>query len=105
MELAIDPRFTEDFLTYWGLLSFLIGATGRTMGAEFDRHRMDGLSRGLRATYVANWRRTPGVLRRLRRTRRRTRRRSGDWTSSCPRSWPTPARRWATSTRPFRTPR
>ncbi|MFE0315278.1 amidase, partial [Streptomyces albogriseolus] len=69
VELAVDPRFTEDFLTYWGLLSFLIGATGRTMGAEFDRHRMDGLSRGLRATYVANWRRTPGVLRRLRRTR------------------------------------
>ncbi|MFF8629588.1 amidase [Streptomyces werraensis] len=69
VELAIDPRFTEDFLTYWGLLSFLIGATGRTMGAEFDRHRMDGLSRGLRATYVANWRRTPGVVRRLKRTR------------------------------------
>ncbi|MFJ8183217.1 amidase [Streptomyces sp. NPDC096105] len=69
VELAIDPHFTEDFLTYWGMLSFLIGTTGRTLGADFDRHRMDGLSRGLRATYVANWRRTPGVLRRLKRTR------------------------------------
>ncbi|MET9378612.1 amidase [Streptomyces sp. NPDC003035] len=69
VELAIDPRFTDDFLTYWGLLSFLIGATGRTLGGDFDRRRMDGLSRGLRDAYVENWRRTPGVLRRLRRTR------------------------------------
>lgn len=67
--MDIDPRFTEDFLTYWGMLSFLLGATGRTFGADFDRHRMDGLSRGLRATYLENWHRTPGVLRRLKRTK------------------------------------
>ncbi|MFD7976531.1 amidase [Streptomyces sp. NPDC059071] len=66
---AIDPRFTDDFLTYWGMLSFLIGATGRALGADFDRRRMDGLSRGLRETYLENWRGTPGVLRRLRRTK------------------------------------
>ncbi|KOG36832.1 MULTISPECIES: amidase [Streptomyces] len=66
---AIDPRFTDDFLTYWGLLSFLIGAGGRTFGPDFDRRRMDGLSRGLHATYVKNWRSTPGVLRRLKRTK------------------------------------
>ncbi|MER7622111.1 amidase [Streptomyces sp. NPDC126503] len=66
---AIDPRFTDDFLTYWGLLSFLLGATGRGLGADFDRHRMDGLSRGLRETYRENWRSTPAVLRRLRRTK------------------------------------
>ncbi|MEX0173024.1 amidase [Streptomyces sp. LMG1-1-1.1] len=66
---AIDPRFTDDFLTYWGLLSFLIGLTGRTLGTDFDRRRMDGLSRGLHETYVKNWRGTPGVLRRLRRTK------------------------------------
>ncbi|MFF3286120.1 amidase [Streptomyces sp. NPDC003023] len=69
VELAIDPRFTEDFLTYWGLLSFLLGITGRTLGTDFDRRRMDGLSRGLREAYVQDWRRTPGVLRRLKRTR------------------------------------
>lgn len=69
VEPAIDPRFTDDFLTYWGLLSFLIGATGRTLGTDFDRHRMDGLSRGLRDTYLQNWRRTPAVLRRLKRTK------------------------------------
>ncbi|GAA2494449.1 amidase [Streptomyces gobitricini] len=69
VELALDPRFTDDFLTYWGLLSFLIGATGRTLGANFDRRRMDGLSQGLREEYLKKWRHTPGVLRRLKRTR------------------------------------
>ncbi|MEW2414469.1 amidase [Streptomyces sp. NPDC046866] len=69
VELAVDPRFTDDFLTYWGMLSFLLGATGRTLGADFDRRRMDGLSRGLREAYLDGWRRTPGVLRRLKRTR------------------------------------
>ncbi|MFF8289363.1 amidase [Streptomyces sp. NPDC016309] len=65
VELRVDPRFTGDFLTYWGMLSFLLGVTGRTLGADFDRRRMDGLSRGLREEYLRNWRRTPGVLRRL----------------------------------------
>ncbi|MEU9037885.1 amidase [Streptomyces sp. NPDC048352] len=69
VEMAIDPGFTDDFLTYWGMLSFLLGATGRTLGADFDRRRMDSLSRGLRETYLENWQRTPGVLRRLKRTR------------------------------------
>ncbi|MFE1547667.1 amidase [Streptomyces sp. NPDC058718] len=69
VEFAIDPRFTDDFLTYWGLLSFLIGSTGRSLGRDFDRHRMDGLSRGLREEYLKNWRGTPGVVRRLKRTK------------------------------------
>ncbi|MFG3040572.1 amidase [Streptomyces sp. NPDC048330] len=69
VEPVIDPRFTDDFLTYWGLLSFLIGTTGRTLGRDFDRRRMDGLSRGLHEAYVRNWRQTPGVLRRLRQTK------------------------------------
>lgn len=69
VELSMDPSFTDDFLTYWGMLSFLLGATGRTLGEDFDRRRMDGLSRGLREEYLRNWRRTPGVMRRLRRTK------------------------------------
>lgn len=69
VEPALDPRFADDFLTYWGLLAFLIGATGRSFGPDFDHRRMDGLSRGLRAAYLADWRRTPGVLRRLGRTK------------------------------------
>ncbi|MFE7408961.1 amidase [Streptomyces laurentii] len=69
VEPALDPRFADDFLTYWGLLAFLIGATGRSFGPDFDHRRMDGLSRGLRTAYLADWRRTPGVLRRLGRTK------------------------------------
>ncbi|MER7465368.1 amidase [Streptomyces sp. NPDC097981] len=69
VEPAIDPSFTDDFLTYWGMLSFLLGVTGRTLGTDFDRRRMDGLSQGLREAYLRNWQRTPGVLRRLKRTR------------------------------------
>ncbi|QWB21152.1 MULTISPECIES: amidase [Streptomyces] len=69
VELDMDPNFTDDFVTYWGMLSFLLGATGRTLGADFDRHRMDGLSRGLREQYLRNWRRTPGMLRRLKRAK------------------------------------
>ncbi|WP_055603350.1 amidase [Streptomyces aureus] len=69
VELHLDPRFTGDFLTYWGMLSFLLGVSGRTFGPDFDRHRLDGLSRGLREEYLKSWRRTPGVLRRLKRTR------------------------------------
>ncbi|WP_031079335.1 amidase [Streptomyces sp. NRRL S-118] len=69
VELPLDPRFTSDFLTYWGMLSFLLGVTGRTLGADFDRRRMDGLSQGLREAYLRDWRRTPGVLRRLKRTK------------------------------------
>ncbi|MEV7617344.1 amidase [Streptomyces sp. NPDC089799] len=69
VELAIDPSFTDDFLAYWGMLSFLLGVTGRTLGRDFDHRRMDSLSRGLRESYLANWRRTPGVLRRLKRTK------------------------------------
>ncbi|QFR02201.1 amidase [Streptomyces phaeolivaceus] len=69
VELDMDPNFTDDFLTYWGLLSFLLGVSGRTLGADFDRRRMDGLSRGLREDYLRKWRRTPGVLRRLKRAK------------------------------------
>ncbi|WP_344010909.1 amidase [Streptomyces thermospinosisporus] len=65
----IDPSFTDDFLVFWGMLSFLLGVTGRTLGPDFDHRRMDALSRGLREDYLRNWRRTPGVLRRLKRTK------------------------------------
>jgi amidase len=69
VSIAVDPRFTRDFLTYWGMLSFLIGVTGRKLGTGFDHRRTDGLSRGLRAEYLKAMHRTPGVLRRLKRSR------------------------------------
>ncbi|MFE1415077.1 amidase [Streptomyces sp. NPDC058746] len=69
VELRIDPVFADDFRTYWGMLSFLLGVTGRSLGEDFDRRRMDSLSLGLREDYLRNWRRTPGVVRRLKRTK------------------------------------
>ncbi|MBW1600230.1 amidase [Streptomyces sp. JJ38] len=69
VRIPVDPRFTEDFLDYWGLLAFLLGLTGRGLGAGFDRRRMDGFSRGLRERYMRHMHRTPAVLRRLKRSR------------------------------------
>ena len=67
--IGLDGRFAQDFITYWGMLSFLAGAFGKRLDRGFDRRRMDGLSQGLRAHYLRNLRATPDVLRRLRRSR------------------------------------
>ncbi|MFW6689508.1 amidase [Streptomyces sp. MAR4 CNX-425] len=66
--LPLDGRFEEDFISYWGMLAFLAGAGGRFMyDRHFDTGRMDGLSKGLRGTYLRRMHTTPAVLRRLRR--------------------------------------
>ncbi|AVZ71573.1 amidase [Streptomyces lunaelactis] len=69
VRITLDGRFAEDFITYWGLLSFLVGATGKRLDRHFDRRRMDGLSQGLRAHYRRRLGSTPAVLRRLSRSR------------------------------------
>jgi amidase len=64
------PSFVEDFTQYWGMLAFLTERFGRqTFGAGFVPAQLDGLSQGLAAHYRRHWKRTPGVLYRLRRTR------------------------------------
>ncbi|WP_419998878.1 amidase [Streptomyces boninensis] len=69
--LPLDPRFEGDFITYWGMLSFLASATGRLLlDRHFDGRRMDGLSLGLRARYRRRIAATPAVLRRLRQASR-----------------------------------
>ncbi|WP_308416625.1 amidase [Streptomyces sp. AJS327] len=68
VEIPLDSRFEEDFLTYWGMLSFLSGATGRLLHERgFDSRRMDGLSQGLRTRFRRRLRSAPGALSRLRR--------------------------------------
>ncbi|WP_328681568.1 amidase [Streptomyces sp. NBC_00322] len=69
VRIVLDEHFAEDFITYWGLLSFLVGATGKRLDRHFDRRRMDGLSRGLRDHYRRRLGSTPAVLRRLGRSR------------------------------------
>jgi amidase len=52
------------------MLAFLTERFGRqTFGAGFVPAQLDGLSQGLAAHYRRHWKRTPGVLYRLRRTR------------------------------------
>ncbi len=67
--LPIPARFADDFLQYWGLLADLAAATGKlVLDRSFDRSRLDGLTLGLRGYHRRNLRRTPGAIRRMRRT-------------------------------------
>ena len=70
--IGLDSRFEDDFTTYWGLLSFLSGATGKLLHERhFDTRRMDGLSQGLRSHFRRRISSVPAVLRRLRGARER----------------------------------
>jgi amidase len=64
----VDPRFAEDFLDYWGLLSLLVSAGGKVLfDRRFDPARMDALSVGLREHARRELARMPGSIRRLKR--------------------------------------
>ena len=68
IDLPVSDQFASDFLQYWALLAELAVDTGRLLlDRSFDKHRIDGLTRGLRAHHRRNLHRTPGALRRLRR--------------------------------------
>lgn len=67
--LPITEQFAADFVQYWALLAELAVDTAKIMlSRSFDTSRADGLTRGLRAFHRRNLHRTPGALRRLRRT-------------------------------------
>lgn len=69
VELPITEQFAADFVQYWGLLAEVALDTAKLMlSRSFDVSRADGLSRGLRAHHRRHAYRTPGALRRLRRT-------------------------------------
>ena len=71
MEAPVPRSFQEDFLLYWGFLSWSISTFGRRiMSPEFDPDRVDGLSKGLRAHYRRKGWRTPQMLYRFRKYRR-----------------------------------
>lgn len=66
--LPFGEEFSRDFTLYWGYIAFLIAATGKLMlDPGFQARRLDGLTTGLRRTFHREFRKTPGVLRRLRR--------------------------------------
>ncbi|GAA1264592.1 amidase [Kitasatospora nipponensis] len=68
--LPFDAAFADDFTLYWGYLAFLIALTGRlTVDRSFRADRLDGLTQGLRRTYLRGMLGTPGMLRRLARVK------------------------------------
>lgn len=66
--LPFGEEFSRDFLSYWGYIAWVIALTGPVLlDPSFRTGRLDGLTTGLRRRFRTEFRRTPGVLRRLRR--------------------------------------
>jgi amidase len=69
----LDPRFKEDFLTYWATLSLFLLQNGRRLhGRTWDRSRHDAFTVGLARHATRNLHRLPGAITRLRRSRHRS---------------------------------
>ncbi|APA98245.1 amidase [Nocardia seriolae] len=67
----VAPGFAEDFATYWAMLAFLLGLTGKlTLDPAFDASQLDPFTRGLAARFRGAPLRAPAVLYRLWRIRR-----------------------------------
>ncbi|MBC3840167.1 amidase [Streptacidiphilus sp. 4-A2] len=67
VSLPFSPEFARDFTLYWGLIAFLIAATGRLLlDPGFQARKLDGLTTGLRRSFRREFPRVPGALRRLR---------------------------------------
>ncbi|MDJ0395812.1 amidase [Rhodococcus sp. G-MC3] len=61
--------FQEDFTHYWGLMAFAVQKFGKkTMDSTFDPSRTDALTRGLSRMFLRHFWRTPGAVRRLRKS-------------------------------------
>ncbi|WP_198347369.1 amidase [Nocardia terrae] len=66
----VDRGFAEDFATYWAMLAYLLGRTGKlTLDRSFDPSRLDPFTKGLAARFRGSALRSPAVLYRLSRTR------------------------------------
>jgi amidase len=69
----VPERFRDDFLLYWGFLSFAVVRGGRRMfGPSFDRTRLDNLTLGLDRSVARNLHRLPSAVARLSASRRIT---------------------------------
>lgn len=66
VELPVDRRFVDDFVSYWGFLAFTISTFGkRVLDKEFDSGKLDGFTLGLRRTYQRSIHRSPRSMYRL----------------------------------------
>lgn len=62
----VTPGFAGDFATYWAMLAFLLGLSGKIgIDWSFSADRMDPFTRGLAGRYLGSAWRTPAVLYRL----------------------------------------
>ncbi|MER5636696.1 amidase [Kitasatospora sp. NPDC002227] len=65
--LPFHAQFSRDFVSYWGYIAWAIAVSGRLLiDPGFRARDLDGLTTGLRRSFQREFRRTPGVLRRLR---------------------------------------
>jgi len=66
----LDPRFKDDFLTYWATLSLFLLRNGRRLhGRTWDRSKHDAFTLGLERHAARRLHRLPGAIARLRRSR------------------------------------
>jgi len=66
-DLKIEDQFTEDFISFWSALAFLVAVTSRwTLGSEFDRSKLADVTQGLAKHGKSRLFRLPGAIRRLR---------------------------------------
>lgn len=73
VDQPVPDAFADDFLRYWSLLALVISGTGRVqLGRDFDRDRLDNLTRGLARHARRNLHRVPGAIRSLRHSGRHT---------------------------------
>lgn len=74
----VPSHFMNDFLLYWSFLAFALVRSGRTLGPNFDRARLDNLTLGLDRYASRNLHRLPTAIARLSRIRRITSRVTND---------------------------
>ncbi|MGE2718750.1 amidase [Mycolicibacterium celeriflavum] len=70
----VPSYFMNDFLLYWAFLAFALVRSGRTLGPNFERGRLDNLTLGLDRHASRNLHRLPRAIARLSRIRQLTER-------------------------------
>jgi len=65
--LPVERSYVDQFALYWALMAFSMDRFGaRTVGAGFDRSRVDPFTRGLSRRFTRRFYKTPSALRGLR---------------------------------------
>lgn len=66
IDVPVDHRFSDDFALYWGMLAFAMRTAGtRLVQKDFDRKKVDGLTRGLDRMFRRRILNLPGAMTRL----------------------------------------